>query len=81
VFFPFSLYFYLLFYFLVVFLPFGICSPILFAGVWVLISTIDPTFLGTGFVVVLSTRVPKGFFFGDYCIAFVSSPLWLPLFS
>jgi hypothetical protein len=60
-----------LFYFLVVFLPFGICSPILFVGVWVLISTIDPTFLGTGFVVVLSTRVPKGFFFFFFSVIIV----------
>jgi hypothetical protein len=61
VFFPFLLYFFLLFYFQGVFLPFSICSSILFVGVRVLISTIDTTFLGASFMVVLSTRVPKGF--------------------
>jgi hypothetical protein len=61
VFFPFLLYFFLLLYFLGVFLPFRVCSSILFVGVRVLISTIDPTFLGAGSMVVLSTRVPKGF--------------------
>jgi ABC-type multidrug transport system permease subunit len=50
-----------LFYFLVVFLPFGVCSPILFVEVWVLISAIDPTFFGAGSMVVLSTRVQEGF--------------------
>jgi hypothetical protein len=61
VFFPLLLYFCLLFYFLVVFLPFGVCSPILFVGVRVLINAIDPTFLNVGSILVLSARVPKGF--------------------
>ena len=60
-FFPFLLYFYFLFYFLVVFMPFRVCSPILFVGVWVLISVIDPTVLDVSSMVVLSTRVLKGF--------------------
>jgi hypothetical protein len=50
-----------LFYFLVVFLSFGVCLPIFFVGIWVLISAIDPTFLGVSSMVVLSTRVSKGF--------------------
>jgi hypothetical protein len=57
VFFPFLLYLCCMFFFLVVFLPFGVCSLILFVGVWVLISVVDPTFLGTGSLVVLFVRV------------------------
>ena len=59
--FPLLLYFFFLFNFMVVFLPFGVCSLILFLRVWVLINAIDSTFLNVGSLYKNTGR----FSFGD----------------